>query len=272
VATTSAGLCLERVVIALILAVAETIAVGIDGIVDLATSTATASITDANLVALDVGDTFTTGAAVGIDETSVLGDHINGGGHIQGLWEGDEPATDGRVLLEDAPTQKGNVSGRVDGEVTGKHQLRVVIREVRDIEVTLRGVGNLGPVDSITGQGSGGVQGGGRSTGIAVGEGQVAIVVGDVDVEEEERVASHQVKTGSIAAGNNQSGVKRFLQVAGGSGALGPSTAKDGQEEGNKVHWVVKEDKIKRDREWSRVSIGYRKRQVCELFLWVSHL
>jgi hypothetical protein len=61
-------------------------------------------------------------------------------------------------------------------------------------------------------------------------------MVRDVDVKEEEGVASHQVKTGSIAASSNQERVECLFQVAGRGGALSKCTTEGSQKKGNKVH------------------------------------
>jgi len=202
----------------------------------LASSASTALVTDAHLVALIVGDTSTAVAAVRVNQTGILVGNINRGRNIKGLGKGHEPTTWGGVLLQDTPAQKVEVTSRVNGQVTRKHELRVVIGQVRDIKVAQRVVGNLGSVDSIASQSSRRVHGGLSSARVHVRESQVPVVVGNVDIEVQKGVASNQVKTGSIADGSNQEGVEGLFQVTGRGRALGQGTTNGSKEKRNKVH------------------------------------
>lgn len=218
--------CLGGVGGTLIGTVTNTIAIGIDSVIELAGSTSAAFITYTNLVTLVIGGTGTTVATVCVSQTSILGGDINGRGDIQGLGKSDKPPTKSAQLLQDAPAKKVDVHGSVNGKVTRKHQLAGIIGKVLDIKVTQCSVSNLSPVHRITrGNGSRGL---GRGLGalVRVREGQVAVVVGDVDIQKEKGIARHQVKTGSIAAGSNKCGIEGFFQITRFGRALSQCTSK----------------------------------------------
>jgi hypothetical protein len=222
--TTLTTQCLERVGGTLIGTVTSAITVTINRVIDLAGSTGTALITDTDFVALIIIDTRTTVATVRISQTSILGGDINGRGNIKGLGKSNKPATNGADLSQDAPTKKVGIEGCINGQVTRKHQLGRIIGKVLNVKVTQSSVSNLSPVDCITSGDSSRAQCRGLGTLVGVGESQVAVMVGHVDVKKEKGIASHQVKTGSIAAGGNKEGVESFFQIPRFSRALGKCT------------------------------------------------